>query len=52
MLSIEVSQAQSTRHVLAFSKVVMATLFSDNFKMSSITPYDAKGDVFKSSTHG
>lgn len=28
-----------------FSEVTMATPFLDNFKMSSIIPYDSKGDL-------
>lgn len=45
MHGVDALKTLSTHHISVFNEAGIATLFSYNFKMSSITPYDSKGDL-------
>lgn len=45
MYGVDVVKLQATCHTSVFSDVVMAAIFSGNFKMPNIMSYDGKGDL-------
>lgn len=44
MHNAKAMQVQPIHHTMVFTKVIMAALFPNKFKMSNIPPYNSKGD--------
>lgn len=45
MFNVVISKAPLTRLTSIFSEAIMVVLLPNNFKVSSITPYDGKRDL-------